>query len=520
MVSTVAMSARDAAALGSTLLTLGERTETAGTAANAMVQKFAAAEKGTKKFQSAVREIGLDSVAIQRGMASDATGTLMTVIEAIRKLPKDKQIGVMVELVGMEHSDTLAKLVDKPEEFRRQLELANGTGAQGSMRREFSARTDTQSAKLQTTKNRAFNLSAALGKTLNPTLDSLKQMVDPLLERLLKWVEENPRLVGAIMQLALFLAALVAIIGALTLAAALFIGKMMLTRFVLAQFASVAGPLANTALKVLSSSFTAVGRAILFVGRAMLANPILLVIAAIAVAAFLIYKYWGPIKQFVVDLWGTVSSYIVGTWMTITEAFDSAWQKVADATAALWTDVKSRFNAGIDWLMALPAKFATFGGDIIQGLANGITGALGAVKEAITNAASATLNWFKEKLGIRSPSRVFMEAGTEIGNGTAIGIASRGAHVRRAALGVAAAAASVLPIAATGADGGLRIDARPPISAGTGSPMAVGGDTITIQIHAAPGMDPQAIARAVSAELDRRQRAKRAGMMSALADLD
>ena len=43
VVSTVAMSAQDAAALGSTLLSLGERAETASTATNSIMQRFAAA---------------------------------------------------------------------------------------------------------------------------------------------------------------------------------------------------------------------------------------------------------------------------------------------------------------------------------------------------------------------------------------------------------------------------------------------------------------------------------------------
>ena len=47
VVSTVAMSAKDAAALGSTLLTLGEREETASTATNAIVQKLAHGESIT-----------------------------------------------------------------------------------------------------------------------------------------------------------------------------------------------------------------------------------------------------------------------------------------------------------------------------------------------------------------------------------------------------------------------------------------------------------------------------------------
>lgn len=493
VISTVAMSARDAAALGSTLLTLGEREETAGTAANAMVQKFAAATKGTKKFQSAMAEIGLTSADVQTGMSKDATGTLLEVIGAIRALPREKQIGVMVELVGMEHSDTLAKLVDKPEELQRQLELARGPQAQGSMRREASARNDTISARWQMTKNRLFNTGAALGDTLKPALTDLLNLVNPLLERFTQWVAANPGLVGGVLKVAAAISALIALAGALLVPLALVAGKVFLMRFLFAQATSVIGPLASILKGPLMSGLLAAGRAILFIGRALLMNPIGLLITAIAVAAFLIYKYWEPISAF----------------------FDGLWQTV-----------KTVFNDAMTWFAALPARFAAFGSAIIEGLANGITGALGAVKTAITGAGEAAIGWFKEKLGIKSPSRVFMLAGREISNGAAEGISERQSRVRQAALGMAAAAAVALPMAAgaagAGTDAGpLQIDRRPPLGAAAAqrSP-SIGGDTIHITIQAAPGMDAQALARAVSAELDRRQRSKRATMLSSLSDID
>lgn len=486
VVSTVAMSARDAAALGSTLLTLGERTETAGTAANAMVQKFAAASKGTKKFQSAVAEIGLNSAAIQKGMATDATGTLMGVIEAIRKLPKDKQIGVMVELVGMEHSDTLAKLVDKPEELRRQLELANGAGAKGSMRREFSARTDTQSAQWQMTQNRMFNASATMGETLKPVLVDLMNTVAPLLERFTAWVQQHQALAGWVLKLALGISALVAVMGAVLLVLGLVVGKMMLTRFLFARLATMVVPFAGPILGALVTGLKLAGGAVMFVGKALLMNPIGLAITGIAIAALLIYRYWGPITAFF---------------------------------GRMWEGVKLSFTSALAWVGGLVTAFYNAGANIIQGMANGIVAGMSAVREAVTGAAGAALGWFKEKLGIQSPSRVFMEAGTEIGNGAALGISSRQGYVRQAALGVATAAATVLPMAA-GAGGMPRIDSRAPISASAAPAAAASGDTISITINAAPGMDAQAIARAVSAELDRRQHAKSAARRSQLSDID
>jgi phage-related tail protein len=44
------------------------------------------------------------------------------------------------------------------------------------------------------------------------------------------------------------------------------------------------------------------------VGRALLLNPIGLAITAIALAAFVLIKYWEPIKAFFSGLWSEISS--------------------------------------------------------------------------------------------------------------------------------------------------------------------------------------------------------------------
>ncbi|MNV54077.1 hypothetical protein D3C71_1462480 [compost metagenome] len=184
------------------------------------------------------------------------------------------------------------------------------------------------------------------------------------------------------------------------------------------------------------------------------------------------------------------------------------------------------FAAVMQWFgVELPAKFTTFGGQMMQGMVNGITTALGVVREAISGAAESTVNWFKEKLGIRSPSRVFMEAGDNIVEGAAIGIDRSRPMLRAAALGLAGAAAGAMP--AMAGDFPLAagsFDSRPPLSASAsgraGAGLVVQGDTITIHITAAPGADAPALARAIRAELDKRDADKRARMRGAFIDYD
>ena len=560
VVSTVAMSAKDAAALGSTLLTLGERPETASTAANAIVQKFAAATKGTKKFQEAMAEIGLSSQDVQMGMSKDATATLDKVVAAIGQLPEDKRIGVMVELVGMEHSDTLAKLVDKPEELARQRQLANSKGADGSMAREAAARNAALSAQYVMMQNRVFNLKSAMGEQLAPVLTQLMKAVNHLLEKFTKWVQQNPTLVKWTLGTAIALSALLAAVGLLLVPMAILAGKAMLVRFVFARLAlslggmrtaaTAAGPAMGFLARMAAwvgrvFSFVPVvlgfvGRALLVLGRVLMLTPWGRALGLLATAAVMIYRNWDGIKGGLIAIWEQLSG-ATAAW----------WARTTAGAAALWQT-----------LVSLKDRFFTAGGDLMDGLINGITSRVQMVRDAIGGVADDVGAWFREKLGIASPSKVFMQYGGWISEGAALGIAGGQGAVRTAALAVAAAAAmpmqaaalvppdtavmqaaaAALPLQAAAAalplqaaavpsaagvavgnpGAALRMDTRPPLAmpAAQAAQPAAGGGTYNITINAAPGMDEKALARAVAAEVQRIERAKRSRVLSAMSDID
>ena len=532
VVSTVAMSAKDAAALGSTLLTLGERPETASTAANAIVQKFAAATKGTKKFQEAMAEIGLSSQDVQMGMSKDATATLDKVVAAIGQLPEDKRIGVMVELVGMEHSDTLAKLVDKPEELARQRQLANSERANGSMAREAAARNAALSAQYVMMQNRVFNLKAAMGEQLAPVLTQLLKAVNPLLEKFTKWVQQNPTLVKWTLGTAIALSALLAAVGLLLVPMAILAGKAMLVRFVFARLAlslggmrtaaTAAGPamgflarMATWVGRVLSFVPVVlgyVGRALLVIGRVLMFTPWGRAIGLLATAAVMIYRNWDGIKGGLIAIWEQLSG-ATAAW----------WARTTAGAAALWQT-----------LVSLKDRFFTAGGDLMDGLVNGITSRVQMVRDAIGGVADDVGAWFREKLGIASPSKVFMQYGGWISEGAALGIQGGQGAVRTAALAMATAATSAVPMvagaAALGPDGqptlqaqALRLDTRPPLMAQATGPRAGGGggaSTYNITINAAPGMDPKELVRLISAEMDRRERSQKSRVLSSMSDID
>ena len=58
------------------------------------------------------------------------------------------------------------------------------------------------------------------------------------------------------------------------------------------------GSLIGVLFNLAKGGFGLLGSAIVSVGKLLLGNPIVLAVAAIAGAAYLIYQYWTPIKAF------------------------------------------------------------------------------------------------------------------------------------------------------------------------------------------------------------------------------
>lgn len=222
LAGTVKISEKNMAALGSTLLTLGEEAFPAGRAVNAIMSSFASATKGAKPFRAAMHELGLSLNDVQKGMQVDAQGTLLKVLEAVNKLPADKRIGVLTQLVGIEHSDTLAKLAVGIEEYRKQIALANSQKAEGSMSREFQARLATTAAQWELMKNRATELAVSVGEVLLPEINRLLDRLKPLVSGMADWIKEHPTLTRAIALSAAAVAALAtALAGLMTIISAM-----------------------------------------------------------------------------------------------------------------------------------------------------------------------------------------------------------------------------------------------------------------------------------------------------------
>ena len=401
---------KNMAALGSTLQTAGAAEEQSATAVNAIFTRLSSASK-KKPVRGALKAMGLDASQVELGMAKDAQGTLMKIVEAVKKMPKQKRLGFIADLVGTEHTKTLALLVSNTEEWRRQIELANSEAAKGSMGREFDTRMKALSAATGIFTNQFFNLKATIGEALAPTLIKFMGSIGNTIDKIKMWIKENPKLASNFMLIVAAIGGSLTVFGALNMAlsftlyplARLGLGFINLNKIIPGTSSKL-----GIALKTLMSwkntmNFVGVGTVqffaklkslstwinglktlfriafspirMIFMGLGsvigFLLSPIGLLVAAFVAAGVMIYRHWDKVRSFFGGFWeglksglapvlekfqplGTAFSVVVGwiekavKWFTDLLSPVQSTKEDLDAAASAGKQFGEWIAAGID----------------------------------------------------------------------------------------------------------------------------------------------------------------------------
>lgn len=221
---------RKAAALGSTFLSLGATSETAASAANAMVRELSVATMQSKTFMGGMDLLKLDPKKIEKQMTTDAMGTIQRVLEKVNSLPADKRLTAMTMVFGKEFGKDAAKLANNMPELKRQLQLTQGNGSAGSMQKESDINKDSLTAQWMLVKAGAVNTLSSIGDSLREPLMEIMDTVKRVIGSTRRWVEANPELVGRLMKIAAIVASVTLALGTLAIGMAAVLGPLALLR--------------------------------------------------------------------------------------------------------------------------------------------------------------------------------------------------------------------------------------------------------------------------------------------------
>jgi TP901 family phage tail tape measure protein len=608
------------AALGATVAGMGIESEVSATGIKNMLLTLGSGEAATKRQRAAFKSLGINATTMAKAMQNDAGGAIMSVLEKLKKLPKHQQAATMTTLFGRESVGAIAPLLTNLDLLKTNLDkVTDASKYGGSMNAEYASRVATSENALQLLKNSVGVTAQAIGETLLPDFKVLAERTAKVVKRVIDWVRANPELVKSLAKAAIVGTTLVTVLGGLLVGAGVVAMAFSQIHGAIALLSS-AGGIGGLVTRVVSLG----GRAfpmLLNVGRMLLpllggiSAPVLAIGAAVALVAVLVWKYWGPIKAFMIGMWQGISD-VVGpildelgaalaplapVWDQVSDAMGNAWawvkqlftpfqattEQLAGATDAgrgfgqilatvLTVNLRAAVKA-IGWLVQAfmfllpaikatmtgtwtflqgawamivgiftlngdklregvlqtwngisallggwPAKMVQAGVDMVRGLVSGIGSMASSVRDAIAGVAGGAIDSFKAKLGIHSPSRVFAQLGNFTMQGLTGGLDSGrdsavqsvmglGDRMKRAGAGLALAAA-VTPV--------VPVSSAPVMAPSTGSAGSAqaGGNTYRITIQAGAGADAQAIAQAVRAELDRRDRETASRRNSRLTD--
>lgn len=200
----------------------------------------------------------------------------------------------------------------------------------------------------------ATSLSVAIGQkmmsAMTPTLDKIVAIE----KRLIGWTDQFPKLTALIGKGTLSVFGLIAAVSALSIAVG--VSKFLLIGWGVAVASA-------KAMLVLASGAVSGLSAVL----GMLSAPVLAVGAVVAGAAFLIYKYWLPIKAFFIGFWDGLSQGLE----PLVSRFSSAFSVIASVFTPL--------APVVDWLA-----------DGVQRVVSWFAGLFGPVEQSTAGIAAAS----------------------------------------------------------------------------------------------------------------------------------
>lgn len=258
------------------------------------------------------------------GSMRDLSAILADCRGAFSQLSESEQAAAAEALVGKNAmSGFLALMNAAPEDIDKlsgAIENCDGKSAEMAATMQ-----DNLAGQLTILKSQLEELAISFGEILMPAIRSIVSGIQGFVDKLNSMDETTKRVIVTI-------ALVVAAIGPVLI----IVGKII----------SAVGTIMTIVPKV-AGAIKAVKGAFAGLNAVMAANPIILVIAAIAalVAAFIyLWNTSDEFRQFWIDLWENIKAVAIAVWEAISTFFSQAWEAIKSTAETVWNGIKDFFT--------------------------------------------------------------------------------------------------------------------------------------------------------------------------------
>lgn len=340
LAATSGVSADKLAALSSTIIATGTNTDQAATGIKNFMLTLTSGKAATAKQQKALQQLGFTSTEIAKEMQKDAQGTIMSILESLGKVSKDRQSAALTVLFGKESVAAISPLLNNMELLKENFKrVGDSTLYAGSMQKEYESRSNTTANKLQLFNNALTNVSLALGDALLPTFTELLTQMQPLIVSFGDFIQKHPELVKMVAKAVVGFIGLRVAMATVNIVVSMLSTSLTLFNGVL-KGVTLAIKLFTFAQIALSNAFKIVRVASMALNAVMAMNPIGFIMTGIAIAATLIITYWKDLVKFFQWFWGVIKPYV----MPIIDFFIEGFRAGASFIVSAWGAVSKFFN--------------------------------------------------------------------------------------------------------------------------------------------------------------------------------
>lgn len=311
-----------------------------------------------------------------------------------------------VELFGKSGADLIPMLNDGKAGLKAFYAEAERLGL--ALSNEMIAKGDAFSDQLENIGEQVKGVKLQLGAALIPALSAAAEKISKVIDKITKWVQENPELAATIGNIAMTTGKWIAILGT----AAIAIGSVA---FIILQFRkafrgmSDAVTIGISIFKNIKNTFLVVDKAMkgytktqklatvatkLF-NKALKANPILTIISLIIALGAVVYsviKNWDKIAAWFKKLWDAIVGIfkaaweaIKKVWSTVTGWFSNLWGGIKAGAGKAWEGIKNTINKAREGVQKAWGSVKGWFSNLWGNVKSGISNAWGGIKDWFSN---------------------------------------------------------------------------------------------------------------------------------------
>lgn len=380
------ISLEEAAAMAGMLANNGLRGSDAGTAMRASLSRLASPPKAAA---DALKELGV-SVADARGKMRPMEDVLLDLYKATQKYGQVDQVSFFKDIAGEEAFVGLQTLVAVAGSGELQKLTRELQGARGEADRVAKVMADNLDGDLKNLDSAWEGLRIRISDLVDGPLRSVTQWLTRVLEKITSLAQAHPVLTRQLLIAGGALLAMTATIGSLSLVIGVLYGKLATLRLgfdILTRSMNV--------IRVLPALWGMVTGFVSLLGGAIgaLFSPVGLIVAALAGAAVLIWKYWDPIRAFFAGVFSGIMERLTPLRETF-ERFGPVFDAIGSGISQVFNWFKSLLSPMESSKETLDK--CTSAGEVFGNVLGG------ALQLVLTPAKMLldTLAWILEKLGV------------------------------------------------------------------------------------------------------------------------